>query len=172
MAFEKITENVENISLLPNDPTLIEQALKAEFDKGNKTIKTKFNKLVDDLNELDLPEVCETVGNSTTYSTEEKTIGTWIDGKTLYRKVISVGSLPNNTTDLVAHGISNLYQIIKIEPKWYDTTDGWFAANRIDSQTIKITFKVTTNFIKIEAIGTNWSTRTNNCTVTLEYTKN
>lgn len=50
MAFEKITENVENISLLADTPAMTSTELKAEFDKGNKTIKTKFNKLVDDLN--------------------------------------------------------------------------------------------------------------------------
>ncbi len=52
MAFEKITENVENISLLADTPAMTSTELKAEFDKGNKTIKTKFNKLVDDLNNL------------------------------------------------------------------------------------------------------------------------
>lgn len=33
-----------------------------------------------------------------TYSTEETIIGTWIDGKPIYRKVIDFGALPNNTT--------------------------------------------------------------------------
>lgn len=55
MAFEKITENVENISLLADTPAMTSNELKAEFDKGSKTIKTKFNKLVDDLNEMNLP---------------------------------------------------------------------------------------------------------------------
>jgi len=55
MEFEKITENVENISLLADTPAMTSTELKAEFDKGNKTIKTKFNKLVDDLNEMNLP---------------------------------------------------------------------------------------------------------------------
>lgn len=50
MAFEKITENVENISLLPDDPALTPSELKKEFDKAGKIIKEKFNKLIDDLN--------------------------------------------------------------------------------------------------------------------------
>lgn len=50
MAFEKITENVENISLLADTPAMTSNELKAEFDKGNKTIKTKFNEFIDSLN--------------------------------------------------------------------------------------------------------------------------
>lgn len=37
-------------------------------------------------------------GNTDVYSTEETAIGTWIDGKTIYRKVIEVGTLPRITT--------------------------------------------------------------------------
>ena len=49
------------------------------------------------------------------YSTNEMEIGLWIDGKPLYRKVISFGALPNNTTKSVAHNISNLKRIVKVE---------------------------------------------------------
>lgn len=50
------------------------------------------------------------------YSTNERlTDKTWIDGKPIYRKVISLGSLPNATTKTVNHGISNLDAIIN----WY-----------------------------------------------------
>lgn len=56
MVFQKITENVENITLLANTPAIAVDQLKKEFDKGNKTIKTKFNKLVDDLNNMNLSE--------------------------------------------------------------------------------------------------------------------
>ena len=49
------------------------------------------------------------------YSTNELVIGKWIDGKPLYRKVISFGALPNNSTKSVAHNISNLKRIVKLE---------------------------------------------------------
>lgn len=48
----------------------------------------------------------------TTYSTTEKAVGEWIDGKTIYRKTISVGALPNNASKNTAHGISNLDTVI------------------------------------------------------------
>ena len=56
------------------------------------------------------------VDSSNSYSTNEvKTGGKWIDGKPIYRKTISCGALPNNTTKNVAHGISNLERVIKTE---------------------------------------------------------
>ena len=51
------------------------------------------------------------VYNSTTniYSTSEiKTNNVWIDGKPIYRKVISCGALPNSTSKLVNHNISDI----------------------------------------------------------------
>lgn len=53
---------------------------------------------------------------ASSYSTTEvDTGGTWIDGSRIYKKTIDTGTLPNNTTKTVAHGISNLGTIIKIE---------------------------------------------------------
>lgn len=48
------------------------------------------------------------------YSTDEKVIGKWIDGSTLYEKTIDLGNLPNNTTKNVVHSISNLDKVINI----------------------------------------------------------
>ena len=49
------------------------------------------------------------------YSTSEKMIGQWIDGKPLYQKTISIGNLPDNTIKNVAHNISNLGDVIDIK---------------------------------------------------------
>ena len=57
----------------------------------------------------------EKITKNNTYSTEEQAVGIWIDGKTIYRKVINFGALPNATKKEVAHNISNLEQFIKIE---------------------------------------------------------
>lgn len=48
------------------------------------------------------------------YSTEEKVIGTWIDGSTIYQKTINFGTLPNATSKAVAHGISNLSTVVNL----------------------------------------------------------
>ena len=50
-----------------------------------------------------------------TYSeTETLTNKVWIDNKPIYRKVVDTGSLPNATTKTVAHGITNVDNVITI----------------------------------------------------------
>lgn len=48
------------------------------------------------------------------YSLDEQFTGKyWIDGKKIYRKTISCGTLPNSTTKTVSHSISNIDTIIE-----------------------------------------------------------
>ena len=56
------------------------------------------------------------------YSTEEEVIGTWL-GETLYRKVIDLGNLPNNSSKAVAHGISNFKTPIQASGYMTNGTD-------------------------------------------------
>lgn len=49
------------------------------------------------------------------FDANERRIGTWIDGKPLYRKVVYVSALPNNTTTSYNHGCQNIDKI------WIDT---------------------------------------------------
>lgn len=53
------------------------------------------------------------IADYTTYSTDETVIGTWIDGKPLYRKVV-VSNGANGDNVEIPHGISNLKCITKI----------------------------------------------------------
>lgn len=58
-------------------------------------------------------------GSGEVYSTEEIAIGTWIDGSTIYRKVIEVtlkSEIPNGTPDvtLAPHGIENFNQLVDL----------------------------------------------------------
>lgn len=62
-----------------------------------------------------------------TYTTEEKVVGTWIDDKPLYRKVIDVGSLPNSATIEVDTGLdSAVVRPIKMHGYAYNSTTGAF----------------------------------------------
>jgi len=54
-----------------------------------------------------------------TYSTSEQRVGTWINGKPVYKKTVSTGAMPNNTRKQVAHGISNLGFIISMSGAAY-----------------------------------------------------
>lgn len=49
------------------------------------------------------------------YTTSEVDTGfTWVDGKTIYKKTVSTGALPNATTKNVAHGITGYQNFIDI----------------------------------------------------------
>lgn len=55
-------------------------------------------------------------------TTETLTGGTWIDGSPIYKKTIDTGTLPNNSSNLVSHGISDLKRILKVEGWAYNPT--------------------------------------------------
>ena len=111
---------------------------------------------------------------SENYSTTEKKVGTWFNGDTIYRKVFSLNNWPNNGTTYINHGVSNLKKVIKIEYTWYDTTDNrWFYGLRNDTQDIYIKVgSITSTQIVCTARGVDWSVRTTNINVVMEYTKN
>lgn len=105
------------------------------------------------------------------YSTSEIIIGTYMD-KPLYRKVVNIGSLPNNTTQTYNHYISNMDTLIHYDLNWYDTSDNrFFKAPRIDNLDVFVKCQINTTNIQIEAKGLNWYSRTQNAKVVLEYTK-
>lgn len=63
------------------------------------------------------------------YSTSEvETPYTWVDGKTIYKKTVNFGNLPSSGSKSVAHGITGLSEVVKIEgiaytgPRYNDYT--------------------------------------------------
>ncbi len=65
------------------------------------------------------------VDKLSTYSTEEQVIGTWIDGKILYRKTILYnGSMSNDL--FINHGIKNICDVINV-----------FGTSKLGNNTIK-----------------------------------
>lgn len=50
------------------------------------------------------------------YSTTERLIGTWIDGKPLYEKTIEIASLPSTTSSFVMYdtGITNMKKVVNV----------------------------------------------------------
>ena len=66
----------------------------------------------------------ENANNQQNYSTNEQVIGTWIDGKPLYRKTLSTGALLNTGTLLVPYNIDNLKRILKVSGIAYNGSFG------------------------------------------------
>lgn len=107
------------------------------------------------------------------YSTSEINTGaTWIDGSAIYKKTVNFGTLPNATSKDVAHGISNLGRVVKIEGYAFRSSDSTnfpipFASENGANNCIGIT--VTQTNISI-GTGTDRS-NISECYVTLYYTK-
>lgn len=78
-------------------------------DETGGEIATVLNSIATELQLLGQPEVYAPV----VYSTEEREVGVWTDGKPLYQKTVDTGLIPNNTTKTVAHNIANIETIVK-----------------------------------------------------------
>ena len=99
------------------------KAIDAEFDKvayvGN-TITTPSSVAFVGTNNIQDGAVTASKASFTTYSTEEQAVGTWIDGRTIYRKTISytatttIGNASGQTNIQINHGISNLSMMLNI----------------------------------------------------------
>ena len=55
------------------------------------------------------------------YSTTEKVVGTWIDGKPKYRKVITITEYPGTGTTNISHNIANIDEIINYDAYFYNS---------------------------------------------------
>lgn len=109
----------------------------------------------------------------TDYFTSEKNTGVkWIDGSAIYKKTINFGALPNATNKTVAHGITNLSRVIKLEGYSYRSSDSVtypipFSSNVNVVNNIGVT--VTSTDIDL-GTGSDRSNITE-CYITLYYTK-
>ena len=103
------------------------------------------------------------------YSTDEQVIGTWIDGKPLYRKTIisnfEVPFVTQVTSYDIRHNISNIDKVVYAE-----MTDGLKHIPNLSMSggTTTIDY-VSSTMIEIRYINDSWSQR--NWYITLEYTK-
>lgn len=51
-----------------------------------------------------------------TYSTDERVVGTWIDGSTLYEKIITITSFPpKDQSTFINHNITNINEIVYLD---------------------------------------------------------
>ena len=113
-----------------------------------------------------LEDEVDTMTEHSAYSTSETDSGEkWIDGKTIYKKTVNFGALPNNTTQNVNHGISGISRIVKMEGYAYCPQFTLFSS--LSDSTIGLA----ATDVQIEITTTlNWSQFTE-CYVTLYYTK-
>ena len=113
------------------------------------------------------------------YSTSEQVIGKWIDGKPIYRKVVSVASSQfYGNTALINHNISNLKCVINQSFIW-TRTDGSYQYRQLPSIYYGNTEWSAQTYVTgtqvIFELGSTIANRLKNnsanCYIILEYTK-
>lgn len=108
------------------------------------------------------------VANS--YSTSEVATGkTWIDGKPIYRTVVS-GYLPNNTSKSIAHSIANISKVVNLSGILnINSNNTLFVAVGLEDPNDKYTYYTAdkTNIV----VYTNWDGSSTTCYFYIEYTK-
>lgn len=105
------------------------------------------------------------------YSTSEIDTGyTWINGSHIYKKTIDTGTLPNSTNKTVAHNISNISMVLKVEG-WATDGSSYIILPHLSTTNVTYGVSITTNSTNVViASGTNQSTFTTSY-ITLYYTK-
>lgn len=134
-------------------------------DKSNyqtSSLANIYKVTASDMNEI--KTVVNDLVDTTTYDTSEIAIGTWIDGRTIYRRVFT-GTL--QSTDVTLGTISNFKEATRIDGMVYVSdiqqyfpisTQGLFTAQVRDG-----------GIVKIRTAGAGWINKP--VTLIVEYTK-
>lgn len=140
-----------------------------EIPDINKITDSDMNEIKNVVNNNDdeLTTINTNLTNATTYSTDEIRIGTWIDGKPIYRKVFNRG----NDISSFNHNIANVDLI------WIDSTHSirkhpsgnvFNIIGGTNDSTIKLAVYVNDTEVHIDNIG---NLSPSEIYITLEYTK-
>lgn len=116
------------------------------------------------------PAGWQEVDDPNVYSTDETKIGTWIDGRPLYRKVLqTTQNITANTETTFSHGISNLRELCFYHFRFKASWSGFWAGESYMGKT-GIGFRIYANDITIE---NNSTTAWQGCTYEfiMYYTK-
>lgn len=102
---------------------------------------------------------------------EVSTNATWIDGKTIYKKTLTIGALPNATTKTITHGITyetvvRMYGIARSGPG-STTLNLPFVGDNVNN-TASVSLVMRTNTLDIVSFNNRSSL---SGYVTIEYTK-
>lgn len=141
----------------------------ADIPNVNKVTDDDMNeiKTVVNNNDDELTTINTNLMNATTYSTDEIRIGTWIDGKPIYRKVIARNESITNGTSISVSSL-NIDELIKIDSiNQNQSSNLKFFGGYYDSSNEKINIHFNNNNIQVwSGTGVNYTS-----TIWIEYTK-
>lgn len=144
----------------------------AQYEGETPLSAANLNTMVDNIYS-DLQEYADNSPiKNNDYSTKEKVIGTWIDGKPIYRKVINIGKLQaTKGAYSYNHEISNIAYFTKVEGIINNGTE-WFPANSVYRGANNYTYDFGLLATKTKITCSTQTDRSAySLIVTLEYTK-
>ena len=107
------------------------------------------------------------------FEISETFTGQYLNSKPIYQKMISTGTLPNNTTKSISTGITNAdYVWVDMENSFAYNSGASYPIPYVDSKTVanSIGVRITSNGAAvIVSTVANWSTYSGS--ITLRYTK-
>lgn len=124
-----------------------------------------------DYSGTDVPAGWQEVDNPNTYSINETKIGTWIDGKPLYRKVLVSSTALQEGSNTITHNITNLDKIVKIDGYApFGNTPYFLGA--VQSATKFLNVMTYTSSRITVTVSSDWGQSfTQGCVLIIEYTK-
>lgn len=131
------------------------------------------NKVTDaDMNEIkaSVNDLYDEVDTNATYSSTEQRIGTWINGKPIYRKIYNNVNITTSNTDLIDISSLGIGSIVKIYGAIFTTSNNTFPVPLMDnsSTNYSVIFATASALRGRAIIG---SGNLSNCWLAIEYTK-
>lgn len=139
--------------------------IKKEISDLQDAVATVQNAVTTAQSDIDALET--KVNSGHVYSTDEKVVGKWIDGKTLYEKTF-IGSVSENSEWTVLDTTSNLNidKICHEKANWFSTDGYWYEGNKVDN-VYSFLYRCGKENIQYVTTGMNMTS----ITVTIKYTK-
>ena len=158
--------NLESLFVETHGNNLVIKGFKTDWSNHTLYATVQYTKTTDAANSFKW-------GDENDYSTDEKIVGTWIDGSYVYQKTISTGSLSAPADNNIAHGISNLKYVINAVGCVTNNNINYlipYVSGRSDQNdwTLTISQINATNVI-VKTYNSGWSGITGY--ITLQYTK-
>ena len=102
------------------------------------------------------------------YSTEETVIGTWIDGKPLYRKVLSSTTISDSNVDITLPSNIDFMSTDKVEIK--SGGFSFFSDRYTNANDLIQIFKFNATTLRV-VLGSAWKSNFISAIIVIEYTK-
>ena len=102
------------------------------------------------------------------YSTEEKVVGTWIDGKPLYRKVLSSTTISGSDVDITLPSNIDFMSTDKVEIK--SGGFSFFSDRYTNANDLIQIFKFNATTLRV-VLGSAWKSGFESVIIVIEYTK-